>query len=62
MKCLGFFLRQDSRKKEQAVKKIRNGDGTGVVKRRFGDDYKRRVMLFDYLMMGVMSYAAEVWR
>lgn len=29
--------------------------------RRFRDDFKRRIKLFRYLVLGVIMYGAEVW-
>lgn len=33
----------------------------GLGERRFRDDFKRRMMLFKYLVLEVIMYGAEVW-
>lgn len=33
----------------------------GLGERRFRDDFKRRMMLFKYLVLGVIMYGAETW-
>jgi len=33
----------------------------GLGKRLFKDDFRRRMMLFRYLVMGVIIYGAEIW-
>jgi len=34
----------------------------GLGKRRFRDDFKRRMVLFRYLVLGVLMYGTEIWR
>ena len=33
----------------------------GIGERKFEDDFKRRMMLFDYLVVGVMLYGVELF-
>ena len=33
----------------------------GIGERKFQDDFKRRMMLFDYLIVGVMLYRVELF-
>jgi len=33
----------------------------GLGERLFKDDFRRRMMLFRYLVMGVIMYRAEIW-
>jgi len=34
----------------------------GLGERIFKDDFRRRMMLFRYLVMGVIMYGVEIWR
>jgi len=33
----------------------------GLGKRLFKDDFRRRIMLFRYLVMGIIMYGVEIW-
>jgi hypothetical protein len=33
----------------------------GIGERKFGHDFRRRVMMFDSLVKSVMMYGAEIW-
>jgi len=37
------------------------GEVWGIVKKRFGRDWNRRIWLFDRLIWTVMSYGVEIW-
>lgn len=38
------------------------GQVWGIEERRFRDDFRRRMLLFRYLVLGIVMYGAEVWR
>jgi len=66
VKYLGFVLKKnggeesqvnDLRKKASIVMNVVWGTG----ERRFKNDFGKRIMLFSYLVRGVMMYGAELW-
>lgn len=34
----------------------------GIGKKRFGNDYRRRIWMFDTLVWSRIGYGAEIWR
>lgn len=38
------------------------GQVWGIEERRFRDNFRRRMLLFRYLVLGIVMYGAEVWR
>lgn len=44
------------KKRQRSSKKVWE-----VEKRRFRDDFEKRMMLFRYFVLGVIMYRAEVW-
>jgi len=64
-KYLGYVLKKNGgygqirelkNKGNIVMKKVR-----GLGERIFKDDFKRRMMLFRYLVMGIIMYEAEIW-
>lgn len=65
-KYLGYVVKKNGGQKGQIRELKKKGNVVlkqvwGLGERRFRDDFKRRMMLFKYLVLGVIMYGAEVW-
>lgn len=63
---LGYCMRKNGSEKGQIRELARKGNVVmrqvwGLGERRMRGDFKRRMMLFDYLIRSVIMYGAEVW-
>lgn len=65
VKYLGFVLKKNGGEESQ-TKELRKIDNVvmnvvwGIGEYRFRDDFRKRMMLFNYLVRGVMLYGAEI--
>ncbi|XP_076657552.1 uncharacterized protein LOC143361786 [Halictus rubicundus] len=65
-KYLGYVIMRDGGQRKQVEDRIRKGAAVmgqvwRIGKRRFGNDWGRRIWLFDKLVWSVVSYGAEIW-
>ncbi|XP_011865993.1 PREDICTED: putative golgin subfamily A member 6-like protein 6 [Vollenhovia emeryi] len=65
-KYLGYVMMANGKCKEHLKERVRKGTAVmrevcGIGKRRFRDDWARRLWLFDKLVWTVMSYGVEIW-
>lgn len=63
---LGYRLKRNGGEEEHIKEMARRGNILirqvwGIGERRLKEDFRRRVMLFDYLIMSVLLYGAKVW-
>ena len=63
---LGFWFEAGQGSKLQMTKRIERaskimGQVWGIGKRRFKDDWRMRVWMFDVLVWSVLSYGVEIW-
>jgi len=64
-KYLGYVLKKNEGDDGQ-IRELKKKDNIVMRKvclgeRLFKDDFRRRMMLFKYLVMGAMTYRAEIW-
>lgn len=65
-KYLGYVMKENGGQEGQIKESKKKGNIVlkqvwGLGERRFRDDFKRRIKLFRYLVLGVIIYGAEVW-
>lgn len=65
-KYLGYVVKENGGQEGQIKESKKKGNIVlkqvwGLGERRFRDDFKRRIKLFRYLILGVIMYGAEVW-
>lgn len=65
-KYLGYVVKKNGGQEGQIKELMKKGNVVlqqvwGLGERRFRDDFKRRMMLFKYLVLGVIMYGVEVW-
>lgn len=65
-KYLGFNFNSEGNHKDHITELKKKGNIAirkvwGLGERKFKGDYRKRKMLFDYLVKGVMCYAVEIW-
>lgn len=65
-KYLGYVVKKNGGQEGQIRKLKKKGNVVlkqmwGLGERRFRDEFKRRMMLFKYLVLGVIMYGAKVW-
>ncbi|XP_076661049.1 uncharacterized protein LOC143364789, partial [Halictus rubicundus] len=65
-KYLGYVVMRDGGQRKHVEDRIRKGAAImgqvwGMGKRRFGNDWGRRIWLFDRLVWSVISYGVEIW-
>jgi len=65
-KYLGYVLKKNGGDDRQ-IKKLKKKNNIvtrkvwGLEEKLFKDDFKRRMILFRYLVIGVIMYGAEIW-
>lgn len=65
-KYLGYVVKENGGQEGQIKESKKKGNIVlkqvwGLGEQRFRDDFKRRIKLFRYLVLGVIMYGAEVW-
>lgn len=66
IKYLGYILKKNGERDAQVRERVRKraaimGQVWGIGKRRFGNDWGKRMWLFRALMWSVVCYGAEIW-
>lgn len=62
LKYLGYIFQRSSKQEKGQGEKRDGGDGTrGIGKRKFREDWGKRMGTFDALMWTVMAYGVEFW-
>lgn len=62
LKYLGYIFQRSSKQEKGQGEKRDGGDGTrGIGKRKFREDWGKRMGTFDALMWTVMAYGVEIW-
>lgn len=61
---LGYKFRRSEGQEGHVREKVKKAMGMmvwGIGKRKFGEDWKRRMELFDWLVDSVVGFGVEIW-